>query len=151
MSETKTTGEKTLTVASKTLSLKRPVEAGVVKQSFTHGRSKTVVVEKVKRHVARPGETAPAAPAPVTESIADIIAEATTGAKASEATTPTQVPVADVVVAPDLAATVPEVITPVETPAAAPVAAPAPVAEATPVVEPAAEAANQNVSVPPVS
>ncbi len=66
MSETKTTGEKTLTVASKTLSLKRPVEAGVVKQSFTHGRSKTVVVEKVKRHVARPGETAPAAPAPVT-------------------------------------------------------------------------------------
>jgi translation initiation factor IF-2 len=66
MSETKTTGEKTLTVASKTLSLKRPVEAGVVKQSFTHGRSKTVVVEKVKRHIARPGEAPAAAPATVT-------------------------------------------------------------------------------------
>ena len=34
---------------SKTLSLKRPVEAGVVRQSFSHGRTKTVVVEKVKR------------------------------------------------------------------------------------------------------
>ncbi|MGE3246158.1 MAG: translation initiation factor IF-2 [Beijerinckiaceae bacterium] len=49
MSETKDTGEKTLTAKPKTLTLKRPVEQGVVRQSFSHGRSKAVVVEKVKR------------------------------------------------------------------------------------------------------
>ena len=42
---------------SKTLSLKRPVEAGVVRQSFSHGRTKTVVVEKVKRRAIGPSET----------------------------------------------------------------------------------------------
>jgi translation initiation factor IF-2 len=50
MTETKHPGEK-LTVAptKATLSLKRPgVEQGVVKQSFSHGRTKAVVVEKVK-------------------------------------------------------------------------------------------------------
>jgi translation initiation factor IF-2 len=53
MSETKNTGEKTLSVPGKTLSLKRSsVEQGMVRQSFSHGRSKAVVVEKVKR---RPG------------------------------------------------------------------------------------------------
>jgi translation initiation factor IF-2 len=46
MAETKNPGEK-LKVASKTLSLKR--EQGVVRQSFSHGRTKQVVVEKVKR------------------------------------------------------------------------------------------------------
>ena len=47
---TEKTGEKRLSVAAtKTLSLKgRGVEQGVVRQSFSHGRSKTVVVEKVK-------------------------------------------------------------------------------------------------------
>ncbi len=68
MAESKDT-DNTLTVTpTKTLSLKRPVEAGTVRQSFSHGRSKTVVVEKVKRralgsgeaHVAR--EPQPAAP-----------------------------------------------------------------------------------------
>jgi translation initiation factor IF-2 len=44
-----------------TLHLKRPVEQGTVRQSFSHGRSKAVVVEKVKRRVLGPGETAPAA------------------------------------------------------------------------------------------
>src|SRR6202167_1531993 len=49
-----------------TLHLKRPVEQGSVRQSFSHGRSKTVVVEKVKRRVLTPGETPPtAAPAQV--------------------------------------------------------------------------------------
>ena len=57
MSETKNSGDKTLTVAPKTLSLKRPVEAGVVRQSFSHGRTKAVVVEKVKRRTIGPGET----------------------------------------------------------------------------------------------
>ncbi|MGO9674682.1 MAG: translation initiation factor IF-2 [Methylocella sp.] len=52
MSETKNPGDHTLSVSpTKTLSLKRPVEAGVVRQSFSHGRSKAVVVEKVKRRV----------------------------------------------------------------------------------------------------
>src|SRR5271170_1756500 len=49
-----------------TLHLKRPVEQGTVRQSFSHGRSKAVVVEKVKRRILGPGE-APvreAAPAP---------------------------------------------------------------------------------------
>src|SRR5437899_8377260 len=55
--ETKNPGEKTLKVAStKTLTLKRGVEQGVVRQSFSHGRTKPVVVEKVKRRVIGPGE-----------------------------------------------------------------------------------------------
>ena len=68
MSETKTPGDKTLSVGpSKTLTLKRPVEQGTVRQSFSHGRSKAVVVEKVKRRTLGPHEVkaAPAAaPAP---------------------------------------------------------------------------------------
>src|SRR3954468_11805639 len=52
------------------LGLKRTVETGKVKQSFSHGRSNTVVVEVKKRRIlGRPGE-APAAeptPAPVAE------------------------------------------------------------------------------------
>ncbi len=53
------------------LGLKRTVETGKVKQSFSHGRSNTVVVEVKKRRIlGRPGETPPAeapAPAPVAE------------------------------------------------------------------------------------
>ncbi|MFO1136150.1 MAG: translation initiation factor IF-2 [Rhodoblastus sp.] len=70
MSETKTPGDKTLSVGpSKTLTLKRPVEQGTVRQSFSHGRTKAVVVEKVKRRTLGPHEVkaaaaAPAAPAP---------------------------------------------------------------------------------------
>src|SRR6202011_127670 len=58
MSETKNPGEKTLSVASTkgTLTLKRGVEQGVVRQSFSHGRTKAVVVEKVKRRVVGPGD-----------------------------------------------------------------------------------------------
>src|SRR5271169_2036544 len=52
---TKNTGEK-LSVGSSKLTLKpRGVEQGVVRQSFSHGRSKAVVVEKVKRRFG-PGE-----------------------------------------------------------------------------------------------
>jgi translation initiation factor IF-2 len=64
---TEKTGEKKLSVAaSKTLSLKgRGVEQGVVRQSFSHGRTKAVVVEKVKsRAPARPKVDAPGAAAP---------------------------------------------------------------------------------------
>src|SRR6476646_5475839 len=46
------------------LGLKRTVETGKVKQSFSHGRSNTVVVEVKKRRIlGRPGE-APPAPEP---------------------------------------------------------------------------------------
>ncbi|MGA7955563.1 MAG: translation initiation factor IF-2 associated domain-containing protein, partial [Xanthobacteraceae bacterium] len=64
---TKNSGEKLSVTPTKTLTLKRAgVEQGVVRQSFSHGRSKAVVVEKVKRRVAGPGEVKaePAAPAP---------------------------------------------------------------------------------------
>src|SRR5262245_29129773 len=64
MAETNTPGEKKLSVApSKTLTLKRGVEQGVVRQSFSHGRSKQVVVEKVKRRTVGPETKADAAPA----------------------------------------------------------------------------------------
>ena len=57
---TKNTGEKLSVTSTKTLTLKRGgVEQGVVRQSFSHGRSKAVVVEKVKRRIAAPGETKP--------------------------------------------------------------------------------------------
>jgi translation initiation factor IF-2 len=61
---TKNPGEKTLSVApTKTLTLKpRGVEQGVVRQAFSHGRSKAVVVEKVKRRVGGPPAKADAAP-----------------------------------------------------------------------------------------
>ena len=60
MTETTKGGSEKLSVApSKTLTLKRGgVEQGVVRQSFSHGRSKAVVVEKVKRRIG-PGEAKP--------------------------------------------------------------------------------------------
>jgi translation initiation factor IF-2 len=59
MADTKTPGDKTLSVPTKTLTLKPRVETGTVRQSFSHGRTKQVVVEKRgKRRL--PGE-APAA------------------------------------------------------------------------------------------
>jgi len=58
MSETtKNSGEK-LSVGPAKLTLKPRVEQGVVRQSFSHGRSKAVVVEKVKRRIG-PGEAKP--------------------------------------------------------------------------------------------
>src|SRR5262245_6834086 len=62
---TEKTGEKKLSLApTKTLSLKgRGVEQGVVRQSFTHGRTKAVVVEKVKSRVATRAKAEPTAPA----------------------------------------------------------------------------------------
>ncbi|GAA4004075.1 translation initiation factor IF-2 [Sphingomonas humi] len=47
------------------LGIKRTVETGKVKQSFSHGRSNTVVVEVKKRRIlGRPGEAPVAAPEP---------------------------------------------------------------------------------------
>jgi translation initiation factor IF-2 len=73
MVDTKTPGDKKLSVPSKTLSLKPRVETGTVRQSFSHGRSKQVVVEKRGKRrvdgtpepqVAEVAKPAPAAPAP---------------------------------------------------------------------------------------
>src|SRR3954462_5878425 len=59
MVETKSPGDKTLSVPTKTLTLKPRVETGTVRQSFSHGRTKQVVVEK--RGKRRIGGDAPAA------------------------------------------------------------------------------------------
>jgi translation initiation factor IF-2 len=53
------------------LGLKRTVETGKVKQSFSHGRSNTVVVEvKKRRIIGRPGESESVAVEPVEETVA---------------------------------------------------------------------------------
>src|ERR671912_221151 len=73
--DTKSPGDKTLHVSSKTLTLKRPVEQNTVRQSFSHGRTKAVVVETVKRRPVGPAaKEAPApakAPAPAARSAPD--------------------------------------------------------------------------------
>ncbi|AGB42526.1 translation initiation factor IF-2 [Mesorhizobium sp. CO1-1-7] len=70
MSDTKSGDDKTLSVTpKKTLTLKRPgMEQGTVRQNFSHGRTKSVVVETKKRKFSLPGdkpEPAAAPPAPV--------------------------------------------------------------------------------------
>src|ERR1700677_999832 len=84
MSETGNS-DKTVTAAppKATLHLKRPVEQGTVRQSFSRGRGRAVVAEKVKRRMLTPAEAAaaartappapaaapaPAAPSPLTAS-----------------------------------------------------------------------------------
>src|ERR1700730_13997175 len=68
----KTPGDRKLSVPNKTLTLKPRVETGTVKQSFSHGRTKQVVVEK--RGKRRVGGDAPAAethaPEPVVARVA---------------------------------------------------------------------------------
>jgi len=67
MAETeKTGGEKKLSVGSnKTLSLKaRGVEQSVVRQNFSHGRTKQVLVEKVKTRAPGKAKVEPPPPAP---------------------------------------------------------------------------------------
>src|SRR3954465_6913839 len=67
MVDTKSPGDKTLSVPTKTLTLKPRVETGTVRQSFSHGRTKQVVVEKRgKRRVGGDGPaTETHAPEPV--------------------------------------------------------------------------------------
>ena len=75
MSEIKETTDKTLRGdVRKPLSLKRTVESGHVRQSFSHGRSKSVVVEKKKkRTISAPGAEAEEATAP--EAVEALVAE----------------------------------------------------------------------------
>src|SRR3954453_13504565 len=92
MTETKNTGEKTLSVPGKTLSLKRSsVEQGMVRQSFWHGRSKAVVVEKVKRRTG-PGEKPPAGPAPAAAPIAPLVRPQPTTTPSGRALPPSAAP-----------------------------------------------------------
>ena len=75
MSSEDNSGDKTISVTPrKTLSLRRTVESGTVRQNFSHGRTKAVVVEKKRRRTVGPGgqepeitAKAPVAPAPVAE------------------------------------------------------------------------------------
>jgi translation initiation factor IF-2 len=82
MVDTKTPGDKTLSVPTKTLTLKPRVETGTVRQSFSHGRTKQVVVEKrgkrrvggdapgAETHAPEPVVAKPATPAPTARSAA---------------------------------------------------------------------------------
>jgi len=60
MSDIKSSDDKTLSVSTKkTLTMKRPgMEQGTVRQNFSHGRTKSVVVETKKRKFSLPGERA---------------------------------------------------------------------------------------------
>jgi len=88
MTETTKSGDKLHVSSTKTLTLKRGgVEQGVVRQSFSHGRSKAVVVEKVKRRVAGPGE-AKAEPAAPERGAAPRQGAAASTAKAAASATP---------------------------------------------------------------
>jgi translation initiation factor IF-2 len=81
MVDTKTPGDKTLSVPTKTLTLKPRVETGTVRQSFSHGRTKQVVVEKRGKrrvggeapasepHAPEPAAKAAAAKAPLTRPV----------------------------------------------------------------------------------
>lgn len=55
--DNKTSEKKPLTLSSKTLTLKKDSEGGHIRQSFTHGRSKTVTVEVKKKRVFLPGQS----------------------------------------------------------------------------------------------
>ncbi|MCZ0734833.1 translation initiation factor IF-2 associated domain-containing protein, partial [Phreatobacter sp. AB_2022a] len=65
MTDEKTPGEKTISLTGKTLSLKKPAgpEHSTVRQSFSHGRSKAVVVEKVSAKPRRKMTRSPSSPA----------------------------------------------------------------------------------------
>ena len=70
MTESSNTGDRTISV-KKTLGLKRSaVERDTVRQSFSHGRTNTVQVERKKRRIVMPGDekvdnkTVSEAPAP---------------------------------------------------------------------------------------
>ena len=97
MSDDKNTDDnKTLRTAAKPMSLSRTVETGQVRQKFSHGRTKSVVVEKKKRRMILPGEQAGTAPvAPVAPATAESPA-----AKAPVSAAP--VPPAPVETTPDL-------------------------------------------------
>ena len=60
---------------SKTLSLKRTVESGQVRQSFSHGRSKSVLVEKRRKRTINSGAAEAAPPEDAAPQPAPAVAE----------------------------------------------------------------------------
>jgi len=87
MVDTKTPGDKTLSVPTKTLTLKPRVETGTVRQSFSHGRTKQVVVEKRgKRRVGGDGPAAEHPPEPAAAKAATPAKTAATRAAPAPAT-----------------------------------------------------------------
>lgn len=140
----KTNDDKTLSVnTKKTLTLKRPgVEQSTVRQNFSHGRTKAVVVETKKRKFSRPDEKpeVAAAPAPKPAAPAQAAPVAPTPAPAA-APTPTPAPAATPApaqAAPSAQATPAAPVASAPKPAEAPKPAPA---AATPSRTPAAPAA----------
>jgi translation initiation factor IF-2 len=86
MADTTNPGDKKLGVSGKTLSLKPRVETGTVRQSFPHGRTKQVVVEKRgKRRIGgdAPGTETARAPEPVATKAAPATAKAPLGRPAA--------------------------------------------------------------------
>ncbi len=157
MSDSNSNDDKTLSVdTKKTLTIKRPgVEQSTVRQNFSHGRSKSVVVETKKRKFTRPDEKpeaaaapapvqpvapaptpAQAAPAPVAEKPA-VIADAPKPAPVTETATP--------VAKTESAPVAPQAAKPVEAAVAKPVA-PKPAAPAA--ARPAAPAATTRPGAP---
>jgi translation initiation factor IF-2 len=95
MADNKDTGDKSATTPTKTLTLKRSVESGVVRQSFSHGRSKSVVVETVKRRTlggAAPSRTEKAAEAKRPAGTADAVAPAKPAARPAAKAAPAAEP-----------------------------------------------------------
>jgi len=90
MVDTKTPGDKTLSVPTKTLTLKPRVETGTVRQSFSHGRTKQVVVEK--RGKRRVGGDAPATETHAPEPVAAKAAPAAKAPLSRPAATPSAAP-----------------------------------------------------------
>src|SRR5689334_11822841 len=93
MADQNTPGDKKLSVPSKTLTLKPRVETGTVRQSFPHGRTKQVVVEKRgKRRVGGdgPAEAAHAAPEPV--KAAPVVAKAPASGRPGAGPAPSAAP-----------------------------------------------------------
>src|SRR6201995_1456503 len=84
MAHQNTPGDKKLSVQSKTLTLKPRVETGTVRQSFPHGRTKQVVVEKRgKRRIGGDAEPAQAPPEPAVAKAAPVPAKAPLGRPAA--------------------------------------------------------------------
>jgi translation initiation factor IF-2 len=89
MADQNTPGDKKLSVPSKTLTLKPRVETGTVRQSFPHGRTKQVVVEKRgKRRVGGDGPLEAPHPAPEPAKPAPVTAKAPAAASARPAAAP---------------------------------------------------------------
>lgn len=108
----------------KTLSLNRTVESGHVRQNFSHGRSKSVVVEKKKKRTINPGAAAAAARAEHVEEPAAPAAAAPAQAPAVAPAAPAAAP------APQAAAPKPAAEKPAAVAAAPAAAAPKPASPA---------------------